>query len=319
MLGFLKHLLFPHSRNNHRAKILHHGSLAVIILVLLFSTFAMQSLKRSHPEILGISYSISANDLLNLVNSERQSRGLSPLQMNPALDDAARRKAADMFQKNYWAHFSPDGSTTPWAFIRAAGYNYQFAGENLAKGFTDAPSVVSAWMGSQSHRDNILSEKYKEIGFAIVPGTLQGEEIVLIVEMFGSAAGSPPATAAVPQTAVAAVAQESSPTSTPGVSPQGLGQTTPQPTVVLPTTAPPVDVPAPDNPRVENKPKIDSAFATRALSGAGLTFLVFGFLMDLIIVERKKIPRIVGHNLDHIILILTFILFLIVMKGGVIL
>ena len=68
-----------------------------------------------------------------------------------------------MFSKNYWAHFAPDGSTSPWDFIHQSGYNYIFAGENLAKGFTDANSVVAAWMNSPSHRENILSNKYKDV------------------------------------------------------------------------------------------------------------------------------------------------------------
>src|SRR3989344_1723893 len=198
MFRFLKHLFLPHERNNHRAKIIHNSSLATILSIFLILNLAWYFVSSVRPDILGISYSVSENELLVLVNNERTARGLAPLTLNPQLSDAARRKAADMLEKNYWAHFAPDGSTSPWGFIRAAGYNYVNAGENLARGFADSSSTVNAWMSSEPHRANILASKYNDIGFAIVPGTLTGEETVLIVEMFGSTtfqavASAPPA------------------------------------------------------------------------------------------------------------------------------
>jgi len=299
MLRFLKHLFIPHKRNNHRAKILHHSSLFIIIFFIFGATFIARNIGQTHPEVLGVSYSISETDLINLVNQQRAADGLPALSENPELDDAARRKAADMYQKNYWAHFAPDGTTSPWGFIRAAGYNYQFAGENLAKGFTDASSIVNAWMNSETHKENILSNKYRDVGFAIVPGTLQGEDTVLVVQMFGSTANEN--LAVLPPTTSVKTQEAASPKIVISPSP------------VLVKTAE-----AESQPAVVNKPKIDAALTSRAATSTALIFIGFGFLMDLVIVERKKIPRVVGHNLDHIMLILVFILFVILMKGGVV-
>ena len=301
MLGFLKHLFIPHTRNNHRAKILHHTSLLTVIAILIIVSFLAHVLRISHPDVLGVSYSISSNELLAQVNAQRQQNGLPPLSSSPELDDAARRKAADMLSKNYWAHFAPDGSSSPWGFIRASGYNYQFAGENLAKGFTDSNSVVAAWMGSSTHRANILSGNYKDVGFAIVPGTLQGEETVLVVEMFGTNRNQTLA-------AVSKTSNEAAP-----VISSNSASVSPTPTKLnVAHVASSAEV-------ASQTPKIDGAVTSKAVTSVGLTFLVFGFLMDALIVERKKVPRIVGHNIDHIMLILGFILFLIIMKGGVIL
>jgi hypothetical protein len=101
MFGFLKHLFIPHEKNNHRAKILHNSSLATILSIFLILNLAWFSISSLRPDILGISYSISENELLNLVNNERAKQGLAPLTLNPQLSDAARRKAADMLEKNY--------------------------------------------------------------------------------------------------------------------------------------------------------------------------------------------------------------------------
>ncbi|HVT01324.1 MAG TPA: CAP domain-containing protein [Patescibacteria group bacterium] len=309
MLNFFKHLLVPHSGNNHRAKILHNSSLLVLILFLLSFTFVAHLVNVNHPEVLGVSYSISDQELLTLVNQQRQQNGLSALTMNDQLSDAARRKAADMFAKNYWAHFAPDGSTSPWGFIRAAGYDYQYAGENLAKGFTDSGSVVTAWMNSPTHRDNILSNKYKDIGFAIVPGTLQGEDTVLVVQMFGS---KPNEVAVVPQVP-ARVADNSPPQTTP------IPTISPEVKKIVPVVAQESNSnpPAVNGSAVVNNPTINSKVASKDIVGVILIFILAGLMLDALIVERKKIPRVVGHNLDHIMIILLFILFIVILKGGV--
>ena len=134
MIQFLTHLFAPRTSNNYRAKILHASSLAFIVISFFLLSIGVRFIKTSHPEVLGISYSISENELLLDTNLERVKNGLSELKLNEKLSDAARRKAAYMFEKNFWAHFAPDG-TTPWSFIKAAGYDYSYAGENLAKGF----------------------------------------------------------------------------------------------------------------------------------------------------------------------------------------
>lgn len=312
MFSFLKHLFIPHEKNNHRAGLLHNLSILIIIVVILALSFGVHLLETVRPDILGISYSISEAELLTFVNNERQNKGLGPLTLNPQLSDAARRKAADMLAKNYWAHFAPDGSTSPWVLIKAAGYNYTYAGENLAKGFTDSGSVVSAWMNSQTHRENILSDRYKDVGFAIVPGTLTGEETVLIVEMLGATTSR--TLAAVPQTEVAAISEVSE-------------KPNPSPTALIIAQA--TITPAPGEKKAtkttlvktqeaRNNPRIDAGITSKAISTVGLSFLAFAFMMDLVIVERKKIPRIVGHNIDHIMLILMFLLFLVLRSGGVI-
>lgn len=310
MLGFLKHLLIPHESNNHRAKILHNSSIFIILVLFLFSSLFVYFLKNTRPDILGISYSISETELLALVNNVRQENGLAPLVLNDKLSDAARRKAADMFQKNYWSHFPPDGATSPWGFIRAAGYNYMYAGENLAKGFTDAGSIVNAWMGSSTHRENILSSRFKEVGFAISPGSLQNEETVLVVEMFGASSQS---IASVPRIATA---QESIQAEKVEIKSENSAKEN-QP-LISPTLAPKIPTSVPQKTQIANNPKIDASITSRAASTVGLSILAFSFLADLMIIERKKIPRIVGHNLDHVILILMFLLFLILKTGGVI-
>lgn len=311
MFGLIKHVLIPHRNNNHRAKLLHNSSLIALVAIVLFASFFGLAIKKANPEVLGISYSISQGELVNLVNQQRAANGLSALSENAALDDAARRKAADMLAKNYWAHFAPDGSTSPWTFIKDAGYSYTYAGENLAKGFTDPTSVVNAWMNSPTHRDNLLSSKYNDVGFAIVTGNLEGEETVLIVQMFGSKNAE--------STANVSPAQEAEPVAVISITPTPVSAqvaAAQEIIVITPTLTP---TPSPVHEVASSKPLIDSASTAKTAATAGLVFLVFILIMDLIIVEKKKIPRLVGHNIDHIIIICLFIIFVVLSAGGVIL
>jgi len=136
--------------------------------------------------ILGYATDISVQDVVNQTNDQRASAGLPPLTLNMALSNAAAGKAQDMFNKQYWAHTSPDG-VEPWAFISGAGYSYIAAGENLARDFLHTGDMISAWMASPTHKANIINPKYQEIGIAVVNGTLDGIETTLVVQMFGAA------------------------------------------------------------------------------------------------------------------------------------
>lgn len=134
--------------------------------------------------VLGVKQPISAEELLTLTNQQRAEAGLASVKANAELSKAAFMKANDMFEHQYWAHTSPSG-VTPWQWFDKAGYNYVYAGENLAKDFGSASAVMTAWMGSTDHRANVLNEHYTQVGFAVVDGTLDGHPTVLVVALYG--------------------------------------------------------------------------------------------------------------------------------------
>ncbi|MEI6462722.1 MAG: CAP domain-containing protein [bacterium] len=129
--------------------------------------------------------SINADDLINLANESRSDAGLVKLNKNSELTAAAKAKSEDMFAKGYWAHFGPNGET-PWQFIKAAGYIYVYAGENLAKGFSTSSAVHDAWLNSPTHRANIMKPEFRDIGIYVADGNLGGEQTTLVVQMFGA-------------------------------------------------------------------------------------------------------------------------------------
>lgn len=180
----LRHFFVPHEDNNYHAQSLHTSMLSVYLVVAMLMVFASKKVP-AFSNVLGLATDITVEKLYSLTNEERAKISLPPLQMNTALSDAAAKKASHMFQKDYWSHFSPDG-TSPWDFIKQSGYQYEFAGENLAKNFLFSKNVVDAWMNSPTHRENIVRKEYSEVGYAVVNGMLNGEETTLVVQMFGT-------------------------------------------------------------------------------------------------------------------------------------
>lgn len=166
------HLLSPHA--------LVAYSLLFILLQVGFSIFSFYK-----PGVLGINSGVDLKKVIELTNMERAKAGLPPVSENSELDKAAQLKAANMFEENYWAHFAPSGKT-PWDFILGSGYRFTFAGENLAKNFQSSNEVVTAWMNSKTHRENLLNSNYKDIGVAVVDGVLNGQKTTLVVQEFGT-------------------------------------------------------------------------------------------------------------------------------------
>lgn len=109
------------------------------------------------------------SQVLNLVNKERRSRGLSELKMNWQLSRVARTKSEDMRDSGYFSHTSPTYGT-PFEMMKKFNIKYSYAGENIARGQTTAASVMNGWMNSEGHRANILNAKYTEIGIGYCTG-----------------------------------------------------------------------------------------------------------------------------------------------------
>lgn len=110
------------------------------------------------------------------------------MELEPRLNQAAARKAQHMQNKQYWAHYGPDGGS-PWQFIEDSGYNYRRAGENLAIGFSDDRGVVDGWIGSAEH-EAALRGDYSHVGIDVRQAKIGEREGVLVVAMFAEPSGA---------------------------------------------------------------------------------------------------------------------------------
>ncbi len=201
----------PHPENDHKPHILRPRTVAVVCAVAVAAELAFLSsfsLPAYRSSLLG---DIVIGTLADGTNAARVSNGLPTLQVDPLLTQAAKEKVNDMVTKNYFAHVSPDG-VTPWYWFGQVGYDFTYAGENLAVDFSDSQDVTTAWLNSPEHRANILNANFTQVGIAIATGTIEGHPAVYVAEEFGTPS---PLMAAAPTLAAAAARTESSALSVP--------------------------------------------------------------------------------------------------------
>ena len=105
----------------------------------------------------------AAQQVINLTNTERRKNGLPDLKADTQICSVAQKKSEDMQQKHYFSHTSPTYGS-PFDMMRDFGVTYQSAGENIAQGQQSPQEVVQAWMNSEGHRKNILSNNFTHIG-----------------------------------------------------------------------------------------------------------------------------------------------------------
>ncbi len=103
------------------------------------------------------------DQVLALTNSERAANGCGALSINNTLAVVAQAHAVDMAENDFFDHNSLNGQS-PFDRMRAAGYSFSSAAENIAAGYSTPASVVAGWMNSAGHRANILNCSFTEIG-----------------------------------------------------------------------------------------------------------------------------------------------------------
>lgn len=171
--------------NQYRPHLIRVRGLAVVLVLVIVAQCVSAVTTNGQVSVLGQTAKMKVSDLLALTNKQREANRLPDLQLSDSLSQAAFLKTQDMFEAQYWAHTSPSG-VQPWKWFGDVGYNYSYAGENLAKNYPTAQATIEAWMNSETHRANVLSAHYTEVGFAVAEGVLDNEETTLVVALYGA-------------------------------------------------------------------------------------------------------------------------------------
>lgn len=301
----------PHHTNNHRARAVRTPAIFsyVIFLILLQVFIRVFSIPGSN--ILGVSTSISSTDIINLTNERRISQGINPVKENTQLSQAAAAKAKDMLDKNYWAHFAPDGKT-PWQFISESGYRYSVAGENLARDFDTASAVVVAWMNSPSHKQNLLDNSFTEIGVAVTEGNLGGVNGSLVVQMFASPANP----VAISQSASKEENSNNSGQIVPATESSTLGSSG---EIKKNDTLQSFE---PNNSGVSGSKSVEKDYVLNPYSITKYVSLFISILLvvliaiDIIYVRRNRINRALHHNFAHFFVFSIFAIVIVFISSG---
>jgi hypothetical protein len=296
---FIYHFL-PHPEYKRRATLLSPKALIIYCILIILTTGLFRLVPKILPGVLGYASNVTVKDLFTDTNKMRKDAGLPTLVLNEKLSEAAKEKAKNMFAENYWAHVSPDGKE-PWDFILSEKYDYIYAGENLAKNFSTSRDVVDAWYKSPSHRDNLLSPNYDEIGFAVVNGVLDGYETTLVVQMFGRPRNPNQIATVMEQDKV--LEEEAKQTAT-----------VPMPVSKVPEKLPIVSA----APKV--LPAVDVSKATKSISLAFGGFIGLLLILDIWYSRKKGILKFTGHTFAHLTYLIIAVLSIwLVLRPGIIL
>ena len=117
-------------------------------------------------------------EVFNLINTQRVNNGLPALKEDKEVQKAAKIKAQDMVNKNYFSHTSPTYGS-PFDMLKSFGINYKSAGENIAGNSTNS-GAVNAWMNSPGHKANILNSSFNYTGIGVVSSPKYGKIYVQI-------------------------------------------------------------------------------------------------------------------------------------------
>lgn len=113
-----------------------------------------------------ITVKAQEDEVVKLVNNERAKRGLMALKSDWQIARVARYKSQDMINKGYFDHYSPTYGS-PFKMMESFQIKFSAAAENIARGQRTPAEVMSAWMNSTGHRNNILSPVYTHIGVGL--------------------------------------------------------------------------------------------------------------------------------------------------------
>lgn len=116
--------------------------------------------------------------LLDEVNRVRSAHGLPALRSDGRLARAARSHTRAMLVRKTFAH----GNTA--SRLRRFGVRGRLVGENLAWGagtYSSPAAIVRMWLGSPSHRANLLRRGFRRIGLAAAVGPFAGYSNATVV------------------------------------------------------------------------------------------------------------------------------------------
>lgn len=189
----LKHNLVPTIENNFHPRFFHIEIFSIfLVLAIALHVFVYSGvvtrIVHTFPALSNIAAVLPAL-LASETNQYRQLQKVTPLIQNDLLTKAAELKAQDMLDRSYFSHIDPDGNK-PWKWIDKVGYQYSYAGENLAIDFIDSKDVTDAWINSITHRANLVNKDFSEIGIGIASGVFENKSTTFVVQFLAKPASN---------------------------------------------------------------------------------------------------------------------------------
>ena len=121
-------------------------------------------------ELLAAETYNTQSSLLDEINKVRQDNEIAPLKPNTLLDKVATQQAIQLQRIGRLTHYGEKQEPLGLRLTNQ-GYLYKACAENLASGQATERQVVTTWLNSSGHRDNMLEPIYTHAGI----GTIQSK------------------------------------------------------------------------------------------------------------------------------------------------
>ena len=122
-------------------------------------------------------------EMLKVLNVQRQIQGLLPYPLDETLTLVARAHAQDMVTRGYFSHVTLEGITVQER-VETQAPNFEWVGENIQRNTQPADDAVQYaldwFMGSRPHRNNILHQRFDRIGLGVAEGPVGWYTFVLV-------------------------------------------------------------------------------------------------------------------------------------------
>ena len=109
--------------------------------------------------------------LFTLMNQQRATQGLPPLQEHWLLQQVARIRSWDMANRRYFSHYSPE-TLSAFDMFNGLGLSGRTTGENIGYNYLDssgsAREMIRMFMASPPHAAQILSRRFRYAGIGEV-------------------------------------------------------------------------------------------------------------------------------------------------------
>ena len=165
---------------------------AVLVLALAAVAASPTSARQQAPRTIAARNALEAG-VLGEINTLRRQHGLAPLRLNVRLRAAADAHSTSMASRGFFSHTSADG-TAFWRRVQRyyPRTRYWSVGENLlwSSPDVDPAGALRMWLNSPSHRKNLLTARWREVGLSAVhvnsaPGVYGGNAVTILTADFG--------------------------------------------------------------------------------------------------------------------------------------
>ena len=192
--------------------------------------------------MLFVFYQLSIADLmLDLVNSARQKAGVGALTLDANCMASAKVQSDDQAAHLFMGHVGSDGSTLGDR-ISKTGFKWDAVAENVAEGQKTVEEVMTAWLNSPGHRENLLNPVYTRFGYCESTGSdgniYWTQDFAHPMGDYAPPAASVPATQPPPAASVPVTQPPPAAASVPATQPAPTAPSPQQPTTSAPYSSP---------------------------------------------------------------------------------